>query len=664
VNYRKLTETEIARLQLQLCRADNWSDIEVVEDFTPEFFRNVKFTGKNQLGKFGEEVTLAGGVTAHTGIYDAWIHNCSIGNNVLIHTIRDYVANYTIENNAIIFDVKLLAVDGESSFGNGISVETISEAGNRSVMIYDKLSAQLAYILALYRHRPELIDNIEKMVTAYSNRVKSSRGTICSGARIYRCDTILNVKIGKKAHIEGARLIKNGTVNSEAADPVYIGDGCHMQNFIICSGSKVNNATLVSNCFIGQGCILDKHYSADNSLFFSNCQGLHGEACSIFAGPFTVTHHKSTLLIAGMFSFLNAGSGSNQSNHMYKLGPIHQGFVERGSKTASDSYVLWPAKIGAFTLISGRHYSHCDTSELPFSYLIEHKDVSYLSPAVNLRSIGTIRDSQKWPKRDVRKSENLLDCINYNLLSPFTVERMIRGRNLLLTMREKDETCAIYQYQGVEIEARILSRGIRLYENAIWKFLGNSLITQLEKSNKSLDKKEIQSILKVTSPEGSGKWVDISGMICPSSVLNGLLNEIENGKESSLENISAEFKRMHHNYYNYEWTWAYGTLSQWYGKNPDAFTPEDVIAVVMKWLNAVLNIDRWLYEDAQKEFALTQQIGFGIDGDEEAQRKDFENVRGSMETDDSVLTIRKHMEAKEALGKRIINMVKEANGLS
>jgi len=81
-------------------------------------------------------------------------------------------------------------------------------------------------------------------------------------------------------------------------------------------------------------------------------------------------------------------------------------------------------------------------------------------------------------------------------------------------------------------------------------------------------------------------------------------------------------------------------------------------------LNAVLNIDRWLYEDAQKEFALTQQIGFGIDGDEEAQRKDFENVRGSMETDDSVLTIKKHMEAKEALGKRIINMVKEANKLS
>lgn len=81
--------------------------------------------------------------------------------------------------------------------------------------------------------------------------------------------------------------------------------------------------------------------------------------------------HKSSLLIAGMFSFLNAGSGSNQSNHLYKLGPIHQGIVERGSKTTSDSYILWPAKIGAFSLIMGRHVNHPDTSDLPFSYLIE-----------------------------------------------------------------------------------------------------------------------------------------------------------------------------------------------------------------------------------------------------------------------------------------------------
>lgn len=143
------------------------------------------------------------------------------------------------------------------------------------------------------------------------------------------------------------------------------------RDFIISSGSRVDGGTIIERCFVGQACHLDHGYSASDSLFFSNCRGENGEACAVFAGPYTVTHHKSTLLIAGMFSFMNAGSGSNQSNHMYKLGPIHQGIVERGAKTTSDSYVLWPAKVGPFSLIVGRHYKHSDTSNLPFSYLIE-----------------------------------------------------------------------------------------------------------------------------------------------------------------------------------------------------------------------------------------------------------------------------------------------------
>ena len=172
-----------------------------------------------------------------------------------------------------------------------------------------------------------------------------------------------------------------------------------------------------------------------DSLFFSNCQGENGEACSIFAGPFTVTHHKSTLLIAGMFSFMNAGSGSNQSNHLYKLGPIHQGILERGAKTASDSYILWPSRVGAFSLVMGRHVNHADTSNLPFSYLIEQQNNTYLVPGVNLRSVGTIRDAQKWPKRDRRKDPDRLDCINYNLLSPFTIQKMMKGIQLLQNLQ-------------------------------------------------------------------------------------------------------------------------------------------------------------------------------------------------------------------------------------
>lgn len=161
------------------------------------------------------------------------------------------------------------------------------------------------------------------MIDTYAHAQESNIGSIGKNVKIENCGSIKNVRIGDYAVVEGASLLENGSVNSNIEAPVIIGSGVKCRDFILSSGVSVTDSTLVSKCFIGQGCILGKHYSALDSLFFSNCQGMHGEATAIFAGPYTVTHHKSTLLIAGMFSFLNAGSGSNQSNHMYKLGPIH-----------------------------------------------------------------------------------------------------------------------------------------------------------------------------------------------------------------------------------------------------------------------------------------------------------------------------------------------------
>ncbi len=112
------------------------------------------------------------------------------------------------------------------------------------------------------------------------------------------------------------------------------------RDFVASLGAKIGGSSIIERCFIGQSCHIDHLFSAHDSLIFANCNLENGEACAIFAGPFTVSSHKSSLLIAGHFSFLNAGSGSNQSNHLYKLGPIHQGVVERGSKTSSDSYNL------------------------------------------------------------------------------------------------------------------------------------------------------------------------------------------------------------------------------------------------------------------------------------------------------------------------------------
>jgi len=651
---RPLSQQEISRLTEQGCTCSDWSCVEVAEGFNTETVRATHFSGRVRLGVFKKRVTFFGGVEKSAGISNATIHNCTIGNDVYIDSVRNYIANYVIEHDVVIQNVNLLAVEGESSFGNGTQVAVVNEAGGREIPIYDRLSAQTAYVLAFYRHRPKVIERLKAMIAGYTASVASSMGLVAAGAKLFNCGIIKNLRIGPATVIEGVNRLQNGSINSCVEDPVYIGPGVYAKDFIVCSGAKIADGAIIADCFVGQGAELAKQYSAENSVFFANCGGFHGEACAIFAGPYTVTHHKSTLLIAGQFSFLNAGSGTNQSNHMYKLGPNHQGIVERGSKTASDSYMLWPAKVGPFTVVMGRHYRNSDISDLPFSYLIEHEDESILIPGVNFRSVGTVRDARKWPRRDKRKDPNKLDLINFKLLSPYTIAKMLNGSSLLRNLKATSgENTEYFTYNSVRIPNSSLERGIRLYEIGIDKFLGNCLIGRLQgRQLASVD--ELRSALAAQTNVGRGKWIDLAGLFAPQEAVEKLLNDIESGAVTTLEQVAEAFRSMHDNYPVYEWAWVTGVLQQRICKSIDRVTAKDIIDLVARWKSAVVELDQMLYADAKKEFAAPAQIGFGVDGDEASRKADFEQVRGTFDKNGFVHEIEEHIARKTALGDELI----------
>ncbi|MFA6334992.1 MAG: DUF4954 family protein [Bacteroidales bacterium] len=656
-NYRLINAFEIKQLKQQRCHSEDWSKIFVHPDFKPDRVWDVDFSGDIKLGSFTSIFELSGGVKKQSGINDAKLHNVSVGDNCCIEKIHNYIANYDIGENCIIENVDKIVVEGRSTFGNGVEVSVLNETGGREVPINDKLSAHFAYIIALYRHRPELIKKMNELVTNYANKHASDRGYIGNFVTISNAGSIRSVKIGDFATIEGTTLLLNGSINSCEAAPVYIGHSVRCEDFIISSGAYIDAGATLSRCFVGQSTLLSHHYSASDSLFFSNCHGENGEACSLFAGPYTVSHHKSTLLIAGMFSFMNAGSGSNQSNHMYKLGPIHQGILERGSKTTSDSYILWPSRIGAFSLVMGRHVNHTDTTSLPFSYLIEQSNTTYLIPGVNLRSVGTIRDAQKWPRRDKRTDPNKLDQINYNLLSPYTIQKMLKGRSLLQELRNvSGETTDIYSYKNTKIKNSSLLNGIRFYEIAINKFLGNSIIKRLEGIELKSDE-AIRAALKPDTVTGSGEWLDISGLIAPKTEIEKLMDGIENGSIGKIGTINDFIERLHKNYYYYEWTWAYNKIKEFYDIDPEQITAQQVKNIVLQWENAVVSLDRMIYEDARKEFSLSSMTSFGADGDQNECKQDFEQVRGVFEDNPFVHAVLKHIEDKSALGKELISRI-------
>ncbi|MBQ3245824.1 MAG: DUF4954 family protein [Bacteroidales bacterium] len=656
--FRKLSEGEVRTLEAHLCTAADWDMIEVSEDFSPEHVSNTRFSGRIRMGAFRKEFALPGGMRKHSGLYHATLHNVVVGDDCCIENVKNYIANYTIGHDTFIENVDIILTDGTSSFGNGVEVSVLSETGGREVAIHDRLSAQTAYIMALYRHRPEMISRLKEMVAHYVEGVSSDMGTIGSDVVIVDSGYIKNVKVGDCCKIEGASRLKNGSINSTYDAPVHVGVGVIGDDFIISGGACVEDGVTFSRCFIGQACKLGHNYSATDSLFFANCQGENGEACSIFAGPFTVTHHKSTLLIAGMFSFMNAGSGSNQSNHMYKLGPIHQGIMERGAKTASDSYILWPAKVGAFSLVMGRHVSHQDTSDLPFSYLIEQQNVSFIMPGANLKSVGTIRDAKKWPVRDRRTGNDRLDQVNCNLLSPYTIQKMLNGISVLKRLQEiSGVNSDIYSYQSGKIKNTSLRNGLKYYGMAIDKFLGNSLITRIMNSEfESIE--DLRKALVPTSEYGEGDWVDISGLIAPKNAVLDLLDDIQNGVLTDVEAVNSRFADMHAKYYRYEWKWAYRVIREYYGTDLSTASAEDLQAIVRRWKESVTGLDNMIYDDARKEFSLSAMTSFGADGDEVQMREDFMQVRGSFfEADPFVASVKEHIKVKSALGERVLDLL-------
>ena len=662
--YLNLTAEQIAVLEAQSCRCENWSEVTVAEDFNPKYVRNVNFSGQIRLGSFNKIFTLAGGIKKHSGIYHATLHNVIVGDDCMIEHIRNYIANYIIGDGSYIENVTDLITYGETSFGNGIKVSVLNETGGREVAIHEHLSSHEAYITALYRHDQKLIESLNDLVSKYVESSKSSFGVIGKDVEILDAMHIVNVKIGDNARIKGASRLRNGSIVSCAEAPVYIGMNVIADDFIVESGSSITDGVSLTRCFVGQACILGHGYSASDSLFFSNCQGENGEACALFAGPYTVTHHKSTLLIAGMFSFMNAGSGSNQSNHMYKLGPIHQGIFERGAKTTSDSYVLYPAKIGAFSLVMGRHVNNPDTSDLPFSYLIEQQGVTYIIPGVNLKSVGTIRDVKKWPSRDKRKDPHRLDHINFNHLSPFTVQKMFDGIEILEKLKEASGNRADnYYYKKSIIRNASLHKGLKYYQTGIIKFLGNSFISRIQDADLSSDE-GLRRALRRDNPVGAGHWLDISGLICPASEIEKLCDDLTEGKVRDLVELGNRFGQIASNYYSYEWTWAYDAIEKFWGYDLATITRSQAIDLISQWKNAVISLDKLIYDDAGKEFELSSMTGFGVDGDKVRRDADFTAVRGGgFNENPFVLEVLDHMRRKGELGDRMIARLGLSQGL-
>lgn len=592
-NYRPLTAAEIGVLEKNLCWAEDWSRVMVDPDFIPYNFHRVLFYGDIQLGKYEKNVEVSKGFFKHSGINDATLRNVTVGNNSLIERVGNFINNYVIGDDCYISNISTMETIDGASYGAGSTISVLNEMGDGNVVLFRELNSQLAAFMVKHHGDKALTARLKQLIEDEVRISTPERGIIGNNVKIVNTKDITNTVIKGDCEISGASRLNECTILSSGDASVFIGTGVICENSIICDGCSINNSVKMQDCFVGEACQLTNGFTAEASLFFANSFMANGEACAAFCGPFSASHHKSSLLIGGEFSFYNAGSNTNFSNHAYKMGPLHYGTLERGTKTASGSYILMPATIGAFSVCFGKLMHHPDTRNLPFSYLLAYGETMYIVPGRNITTVGLYRDIKKWPKRDKRSKQSKKSIINFDWLSPFTVGEILQGIKVLESLRQASgDNVSSYNFHEYVINASSLRKGLKYYDIALRIYMGAVLKRAVKEG----------FFRKPESDTGKGNWVDLSGLLLPESEEKRLIDDI---KEGTLENIQQVLDRFHdidEHYSDYRWAWSYQLILDYYhldriDEEACERIREDYVKARRAWIAEIR-------KDAEKEFAM------------------------------------------------------------
>ena len=548
MTYRKLTDDEIALLEDNNCRADDWESVNVSDDFNPAYLRDVTFYGEVNLGYFDRNIEVSPGFRKHSGIYRATLRNVTVGDNCLIENVNNYINNYTTGDNCYISNIATLETIEGTTYGQGNIISAGSPSDEDNIVIFTRLSSQLAMLMVKYSGDKELRTVLRKLIKDNIDAQQPERGIIGEGVKIVNTGEITNTILGDYCEVNGACRLSDVTVTGTADASVFIGTGVICENSVISDGASLLNSAIVTDCFIGNDCKISNGFTASQSVIFANSNLSKGEANAAFCGPFTTSHHKHSLLTGNV-------------SRLYNMNDNHAG--------------------------------PCSAlKNLPCSSLIRQGNNTFLAPGYYITTAALYREIRQWARRGLQTKSAMGGIVYTEWLTPFSVEEIIKAKKKLEDLREiSGKDASNYCFHEFIIRAADLQKGIRNYDMALRIYMG-AVLERVQRCDPELNEPGADT--------GPDKWNNLAGLVLPASEELQIVEDIKDGTLVNIDEILHRFDEINAEYRNYQWAWTYRLILNYYGLTE--LTPDDAGMIRDNCLKARRVWTEEIRKDAEREY--------------------------------------------------------------
>ena len=686
IQYRNLTAYEIEVLVRNRNTSDNWNNIQVSDAFNPELVKACKFYGLVRIGKLEPMALEYHNVCLPVGLYNSTIISCDFGDNVVISNVS-YMSHYITGSEVMIVNVDELHVTDHAKFGNGIIkdgedesirvwLELCNENAGRKILPFNGMLPGDAYLWSKYRDDETLMQRFKEFTEKKFDKQRGYYGKIGNRTVIKNTSIIKDVWIGTDAYIKGANKLKNLTINSAPEAQSQIGEGCELVNGIIGYGCRIFYGVkavrfiMASHSQLKYGARLINSYLGNNATI-SCCEVLNS---LIF--PAHEQHHNN--------SFLCAATVMGQSNMAAgaTIGSNHNSRAADGEIVAGRGF--WPglcvslkhnSKFATFTLIAKGDYSAELNIPLPFSLIsndyAENKLVVMPAYWFMYNMYALARNAAKYVDRD--KRTNKLQHIEYHFLAPDSVNEIFTALQLLARFtaiaagHNTDEKALVETGTQLLLDAdsnvsnlTILAQGFECSNRPVQLVkvkeafsIYRRLVVYYGVTN-LLQLKEEQNIssfteLKKALPQQPQRqpWLNIGGQLVPQKDLQQLIQNINEGKTNSWEEVHQFYKETAADYSQQKSTHAYAALLELLQIEATAFTQplfEDLLqqaAATQEWMYQ--NIYHSRAKDYENEF---RKMVYN-------NEEEMENVIGKLEDNTFIQQQQKELEAFQQKVKEI-----------